>query len=203
MIARLRQPFWLIVCAAAVSVPLFLLLRSPLGPWLKGLAEMVWRLYGVLPSAVLWLGLVLVLYFMMAMGWLALALRRDWRAPWGARPGLAESEGRVAVLTRWIRRRQRGAYSRHYVKQRVSELGVEKLAQAHRASPAQIKAALEAGALGLPPEINAYLLAGLSPWPAEPLTGSRDLAAWLGLKRPAARRDAWETERVLDYLENL
>jgi hypothetical protein len=198
-----KQALWLALCAAAVSLPLFLLLRSPLTPSLLSVAQFAWRLYGVLPPTVLWLGLLLILYLMAATGWLALALNGFLRAPWRAPVSPAESEGRVAVLTRWVKRRRRGPFSRHYLKQTVSEIGLEKLAQAHRVSPPQIKAALEANTLDVPPEVAAYLLAGLLPWPTEPLSGWRELAGRLGLSQLAALPDEGETERVLDYLENL
>jgi hypothetical protein len=200
---RPRQAFWLAVCAAAVSLPLFLLLRSPLTPSLLTFTEFAWRFYGALPPTVLWLGLLLILYIMAAVGWLTLALRGFLRAPRRAPPSSTESAGRVAVLTRWVKRRQRGPFSRHYLKQRVSEIAIEKLARVHRVSPPQIKAGLEANALGLPPEINAYLLVGLSPWPTEPLSGWRELAGWVGLSRLAAPPDEGETERVLEFLESL
>ena len=203
MTVKPRHAFWLAVCAAAVSLPLFGLLRSPLAPSLLAIAEFAWRLYGALPPTVLWLGLILVLYLLAALGWLTLALNGFLRLPWRAPVSPVESEGRVAALTRWVKRRRRGPFSRHYLKQRVSEIAIEKLAQAHRASPAQIKAALEAHALDLPPEISAYLLAGLLPWPAEPLSAWRDLAGWLGLSRLAAPPGEDATERVLDYLEAL
>lgn len=197
------QVLWLAVGAAAVSLPLFLLLRNPLTPSLLSTAEMVWRLYGVLPTPVLWLGLLLILYLMAAVGWLGLAfnaiLLQAGREP--LRP--AEGDGRVAALTRWVKRRRRGLFSQHYVKQIVSEIGIEKLAQVHRVSRRQIKAALEAGALDLPPDVNAYLLAGMSPWPSEPLSGWRNLADRLRRGRRAAQPDEVELERVLDYLEKL
>jgi hypothetical protein len=202
-----NQVFWLTVCAAVVSLPLFLLLRSTLTPSLLSIAEFVWRLYRALPPAVLWLGLLIVLYLMAATGWLALSFTgffgESGRAPGPTSFGPAESAGRVAVLARWVRRRKRGLFSRHYLKQMVTEIGIEKLAQAHRVSPAQIKAALEAGALGLPPEVSAYLLVGLSPWPTESLGGWRELVGWLSLGHLTAPPGEDEIERVLEFLEGL
>ncbi len=203
MRVRPWQVFWLAICAAAISLPLFLLLRSPLTPSLLSTAELVWRLYGVLPSPVLWLGLLLILYLMAVMGWMAVAIGSYLRHPRRAPLQPADGDGRVAALTRWVQRRQRGLFSRHYLKQMVSEIGVEKLAQVHRVSRRQIKAALEAGALDLPAEVNAYLLAGLSPWPAEPLGGWRNVAGRLKLGRAAAPPDEGEMERVLEFLEKL
>jgi len=204
---KLNQVFWLAVCAAAVSLPLFLLLRSPLTPSLIAVAELVWRVYRVVPPAVLWLGLLVVLYLMAATGWLALALTgylgEPGRAPGPAAFGPDESGGRVAVLARWVRRRKRSLFSRHYLKQMVTEIGIEKLAKARRVSTAQIKAALEAGALGLPPEVNAYLLEGLSPWPAESLGGWRELVGWLGLGQLSAPPGEEDIDRVLEFLEGL
>jgi hypothetical protein len=199
--------FWLAVCAAAVSLPTFLLLRNTLTPSLLSIAEFVWRLYGAVPPAVLWLGLLLVLYLMAAMGWLALALTGFWgkpgRAPASAALGADESAGRVAVLARWVRRRRRGLFSRHYLKQMVTEIAIDKLAQVYRVSPAQIKAAVEANVLGLPPGVNAYLLAGLAPWPTEPLGGWSELMGRLGLSHLAGPAGEDEIERVLEFLEGL
>ena len=202
-----NQVFWLAVCAAAVSLPLFLLLRSALTPSLLSVAELVWRVYKAVPPAVLWLGLLVILYLMAATGWLALALTgflgEPGRAPGPAAFGPDDSGGRVAVLARWVRRRKRGLFSRHYLKQMVTEIGIEKLAQARRVSTAQIKSALEAGALGLPPEVNAYLLAGLSPWPTESLGGWRERVRRLGLGHLAAPPGEDDIDRVLEFLEGL
>ncbi len=207
MKVKLSQVFWLAVCAAVVSLPLFLLLRSPLTPSLLSTAELIWRLYRAVPPAVLWLGLLVIFYLIAAMGWLALALTgffgESRRAPAPVAFGPDESAGRVAVLERWVRRRKRGLFSRHYLKQMVTQIGVEKLAQAHRVSPAQIKAALEASALGLPPEVNAYLLAGLSAWPTESLGGWRELVSWLGLGHLTAPPGEDDLERILEFLEGL
>ena len=200
---RLRRVAWLAFGAVAVSAPLFWLLRRPLLPSLVSAAQVLWRFYSAVPPIVLWLGLLLILYLMAALGWLALALSGFWSGPARAVQGAPLSEGRVAVLLRWVKRRQRGPYSRHFLKQRVTEIGVAKLAQVHRAAPAQIKAALEAKALGLPPEVNAYLVEGLSPWPAEPLGWWRELGGRLGLRRPVAPAETGRLEQVLDFLESL
>jgi hypothetical protein len=55
----------------------------------------------------------------------------------------------------------------------------------------------------LPPEITAYLRAGLLPWPTEPWSGWREWAARLGVRRLAAQPDEGEIERVLEFLETL
>jgi hypothetical protein len=177
--------------------PLRRLVVSPLLAFFQWLA----RLIQAVPSPVIWLLFILAAYLMASTGWLRDL--GDWlmmRRGQGAASGSAgRPEGRVATLARWIARRRRGSYSRHYLKNVVSELAVEQLAQARRLSAQQVKAALETNMLQLPPEINAYLLAGLAPWPLESMGGLREWAASLG--RPAAPPDV-ETENVVQYLED-
>jgi hypothetical protein len=161
------------------------------------------RVYQAIPPSVVWLFFVLAAYLMASTGWLRAV--GDWlmyRRERGAAAGHADrSEGRVATLARWVARRSRGTYSRHYLKNVVSELAVEQLAQTHRLSVPQVKMALETNALQLPPEVNAYLLAGLSPWPLEPGGGLREWVASLGLSRSAPPPDA-DTENVIQFLED-
>lgn len=177
--------------------PLRRLVVSPLLAFFQWLA----RLIQAVPSPVIWLLFILAAYLMASTGWLRdlgdwLMIRRGQGAVSGS---AGRPEGRVATLARWIVRRRRGSYSRHYLKNVVSELAVEQLAQARRLSVQQVKAALETNTLQLPPEINAYLLAGLAPWPLERVGGLREWAASLG--RPAIPADA-DTENVVQYLED-
>jgi hypothetical protein len=159
------------------------------------------RLYQAVPSWLVWLAFIGAAYLLAYSGWLRDV--GDWltnrRGP-GAAGAAGRSEGRVASLARWVARRERGPYSRHYLKHIVSEVAVEQLAQARRLTVGQVRSGLETNALELPPDINAYLLAGLSPWPLEPVSGLREWAASLGLVRPSVPPDT-ETETVIEFLE--
>ncbi len=203
MRARLRTAGWAAVAIAGLSALFYLLLRGLWAASLQPVYQDLVRLYAGLPAALVWLAVVALFYLIAVTGWLRLA--GDWLLTYyqarSERQALAEHpEGRVMVLTRWVNRRHRGLFSRHYLKTLLAELAIAQLAQTRRVSPPQIRAALAAGTLGLPPEINAYLLDGLSPWPAETLSGLRALAARLGLKAWAMPPDA-EFERVLQFLE--
>ncbi len=194
-----------VLAGAALVAALSWLLYGPLRPFfiepLLQAFEVVRRVSLAVPPAILWLVFVLAVYLIAATGWVRLG--GDWlMARRMRRSALAASgspEGRVAVLARWVKRQPRGPFSRQYLKNIVSEIAVESLAQAHRVSPAQIKAALKAGALELPPGIAVYLQAGLSPWPLEPVSSLR---VWLSRKPPAASADV-ELEGVLQFLEEM
>jgi hypothetical protein len=201
----LRRVFLAVVLVAALSWLLYGPLRPLFVAPLLQAYQSLQRFYQVIPQTVFWLIFVLVVYIMAATGWARLA--GDWLLAShlirrNASAVSASPEGRVVTLARWVRRQPRGPFSRHYLKTIVSEIAIESLAQAHRVSPAQIKTALKANALDLPPEINAYLLAGLSPWPLEPLGSLRQLGFWLGPRPPVAPADT-ELERVLQFLENM
>ena len=205
MTSRWRQVLLIIVSVAALSLLLYGPLRQVFVSPLLQVYQWLLGIYRVIPPMIVWLIFVLLAYVIAASGWMSLAgdwlfaRRQSRRNPLSVSAG---SEGRVAELTRWVKRRRRGPFSRHYLKNIISEIAIESLAQAHRTSPSQIKTALKTNALDLPPEINAYLLAGLAPWPLEPMGGLRDLRVWLQPGRPVTPPDP-ELERVLQFLEDM
>ena len=174
--------------------------RAVVAP-LATILEAALRLYQAVPPAVLWLLVILLAYLLASASWIGAA--GDWLTNRRRPESTAEeaTTGRVAYLARWLGRRRRGSYSRHYVKRIVSELAVEHLAQARRLTMPEVKLALETNVLGLPPDVNAYLLAGLSAWPLEPSGG---LGAWLRSRlggEPTEPPDT-ETEAVVRFLED-
>jgi len=87
--------------------------------------------------------------------------------------------GPVQVVARWIDQRERGYYFRKRLAHRLGRLAVEALAPHERFTPRQTCQLLNR--LNAPPEVCAYLLAGLGPEfaevprPANPLAKLRDL----------------------------
>jgi len=163
-------------------------------------------LFQAIPQAALWLVLVLTLYLMAGLKWLE-PIGHWWFDRWQPRgeglPDASGHGGRVATLARWLKRQHSGPFSRHFVQNALSELAVEMLAHEYRVSTAQIRARLAEQALELPPEISAYLAAGLELWPAEPSGWWRAWPSRLGLVRPATP-GAMEAdmEHVLKFLED-
>jgi len=204
MFHRLRAVLSAIIGVAALAWLLYSVgpLRQLVVDPMLALLQTSVRLYQLVPSWLVWLAFIVAAYLLVFSSWMRDV--GDWlthRSRPGATSGAGRAEGRVAEVARWVGRRQRGPYSRHYLKNIVSEVAVEQLAQARRLTVAQVRSALETNALGLRPEINAYLLAGLSPWPLEPVSGLREWAASLGLARPAVPPDT-ETEAVIEFLED-
>jgi len=68
----------------------------------------------------------------------------------------------VETLARWIDHAARGYYFKWRLAQHLSALGLEALAQRRHISVEEARRQLEAGQLDVPPDIRAYLLAGLA-----------------------------------------
>jgi hypothetical protein len=87
--------------------------------------------------------------------------------------------GPVQVIARWIHQGARGYYFRKRLAHRLGRLAVTALAPHERLTPRQARESLDR--LNAPPEVRAYLLAGLGPEfaeiprPANLLTRLRDL----------------------------
>ena len=201
---RPDQRFWrwglILGLAVALSWPIYALAHH-----FGGLPFLV-SLYRAVPQAVLWLLFVVAVYVIAATSWFKTL--GDW---WLSRPrpghevlpGAERPTGRVAALADWLARQPGGPFSRHFVKNVISELAVETLAYQRRTSTRQVRAALEGGALDLSPEVTTYLQAGLELWPVESsLSGRRAWISRLGLGALAAPSTAeLETERMLEFLE--
>ena len=202
-----RRWRWAILLGAAalLSVPVYLFLNQPaVLPQLQAVYQGAVRLYRATPPAALWLGMIAVMYVVAAVSLLEPAAkwwlqRRGPRTSGGQAP---QAGGRVAALTRWLGQRSRGPLSRHFVRSAISELAVEMLAYRHRAPAQRIKTAVADQGFDLPPEVRAYLAAGLELWPSERWRWWHALAARLGLGRlvepPETETDM---ERMLKYLE--
>ena len=111
-----------------------------------------------IPQPVIW-ALLLAMASRIALK----ALSADGKPTKPARAAQAIQSGRVAVWARWIRRSTYGSYSRWHLSHELANLMLGILDSRDRLPRAQFRQRLEAGELDVPPEIRAYLLAGLQP----------------------------------------
>jgi hypothetical protein len=153
---------WLLLALA-------LLVAIPLAGWLKDfvrdsllapLLELLWLLrleFESLPQSYLWIILIVIGLLLAAGSLLTSAAPRRRGLPPGWDRG-----GPVAVTARWLDLAAHGSYYKWRIARRLSELAVDALAQREHLTPEQVKQRLEEGELNVPPEIRAYVQAGLS-----------------------------------------
>jgi hypothetical protein len=187
---------------AAVTFLLRGAIRMALAAPLTALYQLLMAVYRATPQTLLWPLFIVAVFLVGVSVWVEpLRLWLLERSRGFGRPMWVESPtGRVAWLARWVGWRHHGPHSRHYLKTVVTDLLLNVLSHQQRVSLRQTRAAVEAGALALPPEVSAYARAGLLPWPLEPANRMREWAARAGLGRWVVPPDE-ETERVLDYIE--
>ena len=91
-----------------------------------------------------------------------------WRP--GRRAATAETghPGRVATWARWIQHAPHGNYSKWHLSHEFGSLMLDVLSTRDRLTRRQFRQRLEAGELSMPPEIQAYLLAGVQPVSSKP-----------------------------------
>jgi hypothetical protein len=110
-----------------------------------------------LPQSYLWIALLAVGVLLAIRSLFAGASPRGWRPPLDWDRG-----GPVETLTRWVDLAARSDYYKWRIAQRLGELTLEALAQHQRTSPDHIQRQLDAGRLDAPPDVQAYLRAGLT-----------------------------------------
>ena len=153
-------------------------------------------LYESIPQALLW-----GIFVAIAVPLIAKSLA--WRAaPLPTAVPQAGTRGHVADWSRWLRDSSRDDHARWQLAQRLSQLAVEALALREQCSPQEINRRLQNGSLDLPPDLRAYLRAGLSLYAPRSKPRSKGIARnWLfgRLQRPArASRDGMRpSDRVV------
>ncbi len=111
-------------------------------------------------------------------------------------------EGRVRVLTRWIHHAAEGGdYSKWRLAQCLGQLTQEGLACRGRLDPEQVKDHLQSGEVNAPPEIQAYLQAGLAPMSYRPAGLFSRLSHRLRLSAQTFPIDL-DPERAVQFLED-
>jgi hypothetical protein len=124
-------------------------------------------LYMSLPQALVWGAFV-------AIAAVLVAKSLSWRAaPLPIIEPQAGSRGRVADWSRWLRESGRDDHARWRLAQRLSQLAVETLALREQCPPEEVGRRLEDGSLDLPPELRAYLRAGLALYAPRPRSTRR------------------------------
>jgi hypothetical protein len=155
--------WWLLVgVVLLLAIPLVLLLRDFTREiLLVELLRLYWVLrvfYESLPQIPLWVGFVAIV--------LIVALRSILARPHFRRSAPmpeVQRRARVHALSRRIRRSEEGEYFKWSLARELRDLILEVLAHQYRTTPEEIRQDLDTGRLDVPPEVRAYLQAGLAP----------------------------------------
>ncbi len=156
MRARLFPLALALVLTAALTLLLRGLVRELIILPLLQLYWVVRILLESIPQLLLWslfVGVALLIAGGSLIGWR--------RAQERAEAAQREQPGRVAAWARWIRQAEEGDYSRWRLAHRLGGLALDLLAYRQQCPPEQVKRQLEEGSLAMPPEVRAYLQAGL------------------------------------------
>lgn len=201
--SKLRERLILGAAVAALTITLAVLL---VGVAREAVAVPVWYVIfvgnlvlGFFPQSLLW-SLLLAAVLLIAAK--SLVRRRGQAAGGGRRLDVAYP-GRVRALLRWIQNANEGVYFKQRLAQHLGRLIVEAQAYRERLAPGSIKQRLDS--LDAPPEIRAYLQAGLTPF-AQPSTGPLSLLRrlfkrWLRPDTPTSPLDL-DPERAVQFLEH-
>lgn len=148
-------------------------------------------LFHAIPQAILW-----ALLFTIA---LVVAVRSLLKRPqFEEKPEIEPiSTGQVHALLRWIQS-QEGDYFKHRLAQHLGGLTLETLAHQRRLTLREMRPLM--GSLDAPPEIRAYLQAGLTPMLPRPGGLLSRLLHGLGLRRTTSPLDL-HPETVVQFVE--
>ncbi|RMF25951.1 MAG: hypothetical protein D6759_20525, partial [Chloroflexi bacterium] len=156
----MRARLFPLALALILTVALTLLLRGLVRELIiLPLLQLYWVariLLESVPQLLLW-GLFVGLAFLIAGGSLLRWQREQERTESERRP----HPGRVATWARWIRQAEEGDYSRWRLAHQLGGLALDLLAYRQQCPQEQVKRQLEEGTLAMPPEVRAYLRAGL------------------------------------------
>lgn len=158
----MRRPIIIISLILLISIPLALVLHEfTREVFLSLLMRISWylRLYmDSLPQPILWV-MFIVIAIIIAVR--SLLIRRS--TPEATSEAMKLRMGRVHNLMHAINRSSEGLYFKWRLAQHLLGLTVNTLAHQERTSPNLMRERLKSGGLDAPSEIEAYLLAGLTP----------------------------------------
>jgi hypothetical protein len=106
--------------------------------------------------------------------------------------------GQVYVLLRWIQHQKERDYFKQRLAQHLGRLTLETLAHQRRLTLGEIRPLM--GSLDAPPEVRAYLEAGLTPTPSRPGSRLSRLLHRLGWRRATSPLDL-DPEIVVQFVE--
>ena len=158
----MRRRWWLILAVLILAIPLGLLLRDfARDVLLVELLRVVWGvriLFESLPQLPIWI--------LFLLAGLLVAVRSLLGRP-GPGPLPLDTErqhrGQISLLTGRIRRSTGSEYYKWHLARHLRTMVLEVLAYEHQLTPEQVRQRLDSGALDAPPEVLAYLHAGLAP----------------------------------------
>jgi hypothetical protein len=120
-------------------------------PFLK-----VLRFVDDLPQDLIWFFFIGIILFF------AYKTLIKWKIPWSkSRRTQVVNQGQIEVLAELIRKANQGDYFRERLAQYLCDLTLKIIAHRERLTPEIMKERLKSGTLDVPPEILAYLQAGL------------------------------------------
>jgi hypothetical protein len=157
-----RKRLWLILLVLILAIPLGLLLRDfARDVLLVELLRIVWGvriLLESLPQLALW---IVFLFVALIVAVRSLVGRQ------GSGPQPLDEEGqqrgRISILSGRIRRSAESEYYKWHLARHLRRLVLETLAYEHRLTEEEVGQRLGSTALDAPPEVQAYLYAGLAP----------------------------------------
>jgi len=164
----------------AVAVPIWYVI------WLGQL------LFQAIPQSLLW-----ALFLTVA---LVVAVRSLLKRPQPEEESAIEPihSGQVRVLVSWIQHQEESDYFKRRLAQHLGNLTLEALAYQRRLTLRESRQHLRS--LDAPPEIRAYLQAGLTPTPSRPISLASRLLHSLGLRRTTSPLDL-DPEIVVQFVE--
>ena len=196
----MRKRLLLIGLLLFLAVPLALVLRSFARDVIViPILYILWLgdlLFQHIPQTLVW-ALLLVTILVIS----ARSLVKSPRSRGEVREVERDRPGQVSTWARWIHMMARRGFYKWFLAQHLARLYLATLAYHERLSREQIRQHLEAGNLGMPPEIQAYLQAGLSPLPPMPVGFFSRLMRRVRPSVHASPLDL-ELERVVQFLES-
>ena len=158
----MRRRWWLILAALILAIPLGLLVKHLVQDvLLVEVLRVVWGLrilFESLPQLPIWLLLVFL--------GLLVAVRSLLGRPGSGPPHVDEEgqhRGQISRLAGRIRRSAGSGYYKWHLARHLRTTVLDALAYEHRLTPEEVRRRLDSGELDAPPEVLAYLYAGLAP----------------------------------------
>lgn len=194
---RARSWLWLSALVLLLTVLLTFLLQDVARDWVALPLARVLRIgnlvLGAVPQIVFW-GLLVMIGSLIA----ARSLMERKRHPPGVEQVQVVYPGRVRTLLRWVQQEPESAYFRQRLAYRLARLATE--LQAYRQKRALERFSWRLDGVDAPPEIRAYLQAGMTPSSSSDLSPLSRFARWLRPQRTASSLD-FDLESVIQFLE--
>ena len=196
----MRRRLAVVALILLISIPLALMLHGFTREVLLSiLLRLSWlaRLYiDSLPQPIFWAAFISVAFVIAAR-----SLSKRSTTPATATEAERLRTGRVHNMTRAIHRTSQGVYFKWRLAQHLLGLTLEVLAHQERTTPLQMKERIKSGGLDAPPEIEAYLLMGLTPTLSTRVDLITRIRQIFSPTRPISPLDL-DPERVIKYLED-